>query len=139
MKNLVVKAPRAYPWLVSASFATMIIVLLFSLGYDQLASAQPDAATWPTIALSKVTSGLEKPLHVTHAGDGSGRIFVVEQAGRIRILKIGQLSGVFLDITDRVLSPVSGGGSEEGLLSVAFPPGFGSTKNYFYVYYTRQD
>jgi glucose/arabinose dehydrogenase len=38
-----------------------------------------------------------------------------------------------------VRSPFSGGGNEEGLLSVAFPPGFGSTVDHFYVYYTRLD
>jgi glucose/arabinose dehydrogenase len=76
------------------------------------------------------------PIYLTHAGDGSGRLFVVEQAGRIRTVLNGAVQSTFLDITDRVRSPINGGGQEEGLLSVAFPPGFGSTKDYFYVYYT---
>jgi glucose/arabinose dehydrogenase len=78
-------------------------------------------------------------VHITNAGDGSGRLFVVEQAGRIRIIHNGVILSVFLDITDRVRSPFSGGGGEEGLLSVAFPPGYGSGKDHFYVYYTRTD
>jgi glucose/arabinose dehydrogenase len=72
-------------------------------------------------------------VHITHAGDGSGRLFVVEQAGTIRILQDGGLlAEPFLDITDRVVS-----GGEQGLLSVAFPPEYAS-KGYFYVNYTRQ-
>jgi glucose/arabinose dehydrogenase len=93
--------------------------------------------TWPTITLSQLTSGLNSPVYITHAGDNSGRLFVVEQAGRIRVLISGTLQGTpFLDITGKVRSPASGGGNEQGLLSAAFPPEF-SSKKYFYVYYTN--
>jgi len=90
---------------------------------------------WPQISITTVVSGVlsgfTRPVHVTHAGDGSGRIFVVEQAGRIRILDNGVvLPTPFLDITSRVAST-----GEQGLLSVAFPPGY-PAKMYFYVYYT---
>lgn len=94
------------------------------------------AAAFPQISLSTVAGGFAQPVHVTHAGDGSGRIFVVEQAGRIRILDNGTvLPAPFLDLAS--LNPprlVAGG--EQGLLSVAFPPGF-AAKGYFYVDYTR--
>jgi glucose/arabinose dehydrogenase len=84
------------------------------------------------ITLAPHTSGLSLPVAITHAGDGSGRLFVIEQQGAVRIIKDGALQAVpFLNITDRVLS-----GSERGLLGIAFPPGF-STKGYFYVNYTR--
>lgn len=89
----------------------------------------------PFIALIHTAGGFESPVHITHAGDNSGRIFIVEQRGRIRKLD----KGIFLDISDRVRSPFSSGGNEEGLLSLAFPPGFGSSKDHFYVYYTRTD
>jgi glucose/arabinose dehydrogenase len=73
---------------------------------------------------------------VTHAGDGTGRIFVVEQAGRIQILDNGVVLPVpFLDLAS--LNPprlIAGG--EQGLLSVVIPPGF-DVKQHFYVYYTR--
>jgi glucose/arabinose dehydrogenase len=79
---------------------------------------------------------LSAPVHLTHAGDGSGRLFIVEQSGRIRIYQSGDLLPTpFLNISDRVLSPSNGGGGEEGLLSVAFPPNY-TGKGYFYVYYT---
>ncbi|MBI3941788.1 MAG: PQQ-dependent sugar dehydrogenase [Chloroflexi bacterium] len=88
---------------------------------------------WPTIALPEVISGLDHPVYVTHARDGSGRIFIVEQlTGKIRIFKNGQLlSQDFLSIGSRIST-----GSERGLLSVAFPPDF-ANKKHFYVYYTN--
>lgn len=80
-----------------------------------------------------VASGFDHPVHLTHAGDGSGRLFVVEQGGTIRIIEDGRAMPVpFLDITDRVLY-----GGERGLLSVAFPPEY-ADKRYFYVNYTGQ-
>jgi glucose/arabinose dehydrogenase len=100
----------------------------------QAAAATAASVVWPQILLTLVTSGLSQPVHITHAGDGSGRLFVVERAGRIRIFKNGTLLGTpFLDIATAVRDT----GSEEGLLSVAFPPGFGTSKNHFYVYYVN--
>ncbi len=98
------------------------------------AALDPAQVTWPAIFLTPVISGLQQPVHVAHAGDGSGRIFLVERAGNIRLFKDGALlSPPFLDLTDRVLDD----GPEEGLLSLAFPPGFGSSVNHFYVYYVN--
>ena len=89
--------------------------------------------SWPTISLNQVVGGLIQPTSITHAGDNSARIFVTEQPGRIRIIKNDALQTTpFLDITGRI-----GSGGERGLLSVAFPPGYGSVKNHFYVYYTN--
>jgi len=63
--------------------------------------------------------------------DNSGRLFVVEQAGRVRILRNGQLEATpLLDITDRVRCC-----GERGLLGIALPPNF-SEKGYFYLNYT---
>jgi glucose/arabinose dehydrogenase len=92
----------------------------------------PAPAGWPQISLSQVAGGFVQPVHVAHAGDGSDRIFVVEQAGRIRILDNGVvLPSPFLDISAKLVCC-----GEQGLLSVAFPPGFAS-KRYFYVNYTK--
>jgi glucose/arabinose dehydrogenase len=92
-------------------------------------------AAWPTIALEQVNFGsLTSPVHLTHAGDGSGRIFIVERAGRIRLVKNGSLQATpFLDISGHVQS-----GGEDGLLSVAFPPDYAQRRR-FYVYYTQID
>jgi glucose/arabinose dehydrogenase len=90
-------------------------------------------AAQPAIDLELVGDGLERPVFVGHAGDGSGRLFVLEQAGRIRIVENGALRRrPFLDLTDRVLS-----GGERGLLGLAFHPEFRSNGRFF-VDYTRQ-
>jgi uncharacterized protein (TIGR03437 family) len=87
---------------------------------------------WPQLRFIKALSGLTLPVYATHAGDGSGRLFIVEQGGRIRIAKDGALlSQPFLDIQSRVSCC-----GERGLLSVAFPPGY-SSKGHFYVNYTN--
>jgi len=119
-------------------------LILSSVAFSSGLAARPEV-TWPaSISLSLVKSGLTNPVHITHAGDDSGRLFVVEQDGRVRILLNGNLLNTpFLNITDRVRSPLTPfphtGDSEEGLLSIAFPPGYGSGKEYFYVYYTNFD
>ena len=73
-----------------------------------------------------------QPLFLTHAGDGSDRIFVVEKMGRIKVMpnRDDAVATDFLDLRDRVND--SGDG---GLLSVAFHPEH-STNSLFYVYYT---
>ncbi|MEA2642983.1 MAG: hypothetical protein QOG08_9, partial [Chloroflexota bacterium] len=82
--------------------------------------------------LTLISSGLQSPVYVTGAGDGSGRLFIVEQIGRIRILQNGALlPAPFLDIRSLVES-----GGERGLLSVAFHPQF-ETNGVFVVDYTR--
>jgi glucose/arabinose dehydrogenase len=85
-----------------------------------------------TLKLTPVISGFTKPVHLTHAGDGSGRLFVVEQAGRILVVKKSQVNPLpFLDI----VSLVGSNGNEQGLLSVAFHPDY-VNNGYFWVYYT---
>ena len=82
--------------------------------------------------LTKIAGGLQSPVYVTGAGDGSGRLFIVEQAGRIRVVKNGVLlAKPFLDIRSLVAS-----GGERGLLSIAFHPQF-TTNGVFIVDYTR--
>lgn len=84
------------------------------------------------LQLTLVKSGLSKPVLVTHAGDGSGRLFVVEQTGKIRIITSGGtlLSTPFIDFTSLVSK-----GSEQGLLGLAFHPRF-ETNGFFFVNYT---
>jgi len=86
-----------------------------------------------TLKLSPfVTTGLSSPVFLTQPLN-DGRIFVVEQAGRIRVIQGGVLQTTpFLDITSRVLS-----GGERGLFSVAFHPQY-ATNHFFYVYFTTQ-
>ncbi len=82
------------------------------------------------------TEGLVDPVFVTHAPGDFGRVFIIEQPGRIRILDISQNPPVlvgtpFLDIVSRVNSVAS----ERGLLGLAFHPNY-SANGFFYVDYT---
>ena len=96
--------------------------------------AVPATATpWPpVIALEPAWSGFRQPVLLTHAGDNSGRAFVVELPGRVRVIDGGKvLTKPFLDISSRVST-----GGERGLFSVAFPPDY-VTSGRFYVDYTN--
>ncbi|MGE5851304.1 MAG: PQQ-dependent sugar dehydrogenase, partial [Candidatus Methylomirabilota bacterium] len=84
------------------------------------------------IQLQPVLSGLSSPVYVTSARDGTNRLFIVEQPGRILVLQPGAgAATVFLDITSKVLS-----GGERGLLGLAFHPQY-ATNRRFFVNYTR--
>jgi glucose/arabinose dehydrogenase len=83
--------------------------------------------TWKT-----VVKGLNDPVGITNAGDGSGRLFVLEKPGRVRVVKNDQLLPVpFLDIRNLVKSS----GSEQGLVGIAFDPDY-VNNGLFYVDYT---
>ncbi|MGZ9160548.1 MAG: PQQ-dependent sugar dehydrogenase [Candidatus Limnocylindrales bacterium] len=86
----------------------------------------------PSLELETVVDGLERPLDIAWRPDDPDTMFVVEQAGRIRIVRDGVLlPEPFLDITSIVRS-----GGEQGLLGLAFSPiGDGP----FFVYYTSLD
>lgn len=78
--------------------------------------------------------GLLQPVFLTHAGDGSGRLFVVEKEGRIRVVKSGiLLDSPFLDISDRVSTTY-----HQGLLGLAFPSNY-VEEGSFFVTYTSKD
>ena len=101
-----------------------------------VAVAQEGAADLPRISLVRAFPRLTfpRPVFVTHAGDGSGRLFVVEQAGRIRVFEDRrdvETAEVFLDIRPQVLRRHN----EEGLLSLAFHPRY-AQNGHFYVYYS---
>ncbi len=91
------------------------------------------AASWGADAIKAepVVTGLSSPVDITYAGDGSGRLFIILQGGRIVIFDGVQiLSPPFLDITSLVSS-----GGERGLLGAAFHPNYGGN-GFFYVSYT---
>ncbi|MEJ7608877.1 MAG: PQQ-dependent sugar dehydrogenase, partial [Bryobacteraceae bacterium] len=91
-----------------------------------------NAAEFPAISLYRVLGGFDLPVDVASPRDGSGRLFVVQQRGLIRVVKNGTiLPDPFLDIR----SSVSCCG-ERGLLGLAFPPGY-ADKRYFYINYTN--
>jgi len=87
----------------------------------------------PYIAFEQVATGLSQPTFITHSGDGTGRLFITERTGRIRILQGGSLLGTpFLDIG----SKLSASGGEQGLLGLAFHPDY-ENNGVFFVHYTN--
>ncbi|MGD9317327.1 MAG: PQQ-dependent sugar dehydrogenase [Anaerolineae bacterium] len=96
--------------------------------------AVPDPAA-VEVTLQPVAGGLDTPVGIANAGDGSGRLFVLEKIGRIRVVQNGALAAApFLDITDRV----GAGSSEQGLLGLAFHPRYAQNGFLFVNYTDRQ-
>ena len=86
------------------------------------------------VAVEPIVDGLDSPLAVVNAGDGSDRLFVLEQGGRIRIVRAGALvAEPFLDIADRVRA-----GGERGLLGLAFHPDYPADPRLFVDYTDEQ-
>jgi glucose/arabinose dehydrogenase len=84
------------------------------------------------IRFTPVVTGLSKPIGITNSGNGDNRLFVLEKGGLVRVIENGTLLATpFLDLSNQVSQ-----GGEQGLLGIAFPPGYGS-KGYFYVNYTN--
>ncbi|HEY8529073.1 MAG TPA: PQQ-dependent sugar dehydrogenase [Paenibacillaceae bacterium] len=101
-------------------------------------SVGPATSEPPKLRLVDAFGGMTftKPVGLVHADDGSGRLFVVEQPGRIIALSDASDNperSVFLDIRDKVYDR----GWEQGLLGLAFHPDF-ERNGYFYVNYTTQ-
>ena len=87
------------------------------------------------IVFQQKTAGLTQPVFITNADDGSGRLFIVERAGRILILDNGILLPTpYLDIR----SIVNSASGEQGLLALAFHPNY-ETNGQFYTVHTAQD
>jgi glucose/arabinose dehydrogenase len=104
------------------------------------AGASAQDVTLPAVDTEIVAEGFYRPLLVTDARDGSGRLFVVEQGGRVWVVQDGQrLEAPFIDLTARI-SPEANQAfyTERGLLGLAFSPDFAESGR-FYVNYTGPD
>jgi glucose/arabinose dehydrogenase len=104
-----------------------VTLMLFSFLAANPLTAQPNLVYQPTI-----TSGLSGPIDIVNAGDGTNRLFVVEQNGTIKVYSSAYaFLGTMVTVDDVVFV---GGGDERGLLSLAFHPDY-ETNRFFYVYY----
>ena len=108
-------------------FATVPLIAQKNVSPSENANA---VEPWLNLKLRKKYSGFNQPVYLTHSGDGSGRIFILEKEGKIISLSDG-IPSTFMDIDDRIRSRES----ERGLLGLAFHPDFKSNSK-FYVYYT---
>jgi glucose/arabinose dehydrogenase len=85
------------------------------------------------VRLQKIGS-FDSPVYVTSPPKDAGRLFVVEQGGKVIVVKGGKPLGTpFLDVSDKITT-----GAEQGLLSIAFPPDYAAS-GLFYVFYTDND
>jgi glucose/arabinose dehydrogenase len=117
-------------------FSAMLILFVSECGGNgngSFATTPPPPSGTPSIAVSPFVSGLTNPVDFQTPDDGSGRIFIVQQTGTIRIISGGSLlASPFLDIS----SKVNFDGAEQGLLGLAFHPNYSSNR-LFYVDYDR--
>lgn len=120
----------------------LIIGFMGAMAGSTAINAQEVAADTPlAVSAERAFPNLdfERPIVVTHAGDGSNRLFVAEQEGIIKVLKNDQEAdeaSVFLDIDERCV--YADKQNEEGLLGLAFHPNF-KTNGQFFVYYTAAE
>jgi glucose/arabinose dehydrogenase len=126
---------------------TLIVILLLAaslllvagVGYAGTAESPSQAHHVQIIELEPLASGLAAPLGVTHAGDGSGRAFIVDQVGQIRIVQEGELLATpFLDVSAKLpqLHPFF---DERGLLGLAFHPDYADNGRFFIRYSSPRD
>jgi glucose/arabinose dehydrogenase len=120
-------------------FCCRPLFVLFCFFIGQKAFAQP-----PTISYQSFITGLTVPVDLVNAGDGSNRLFIVQQNGVILVRSGTTPFGVtqFLDLgttTGAGLNLISyTAGGERGLLSMVFHPDYDGVNNrFFYVYYTQ--
>jgi hypothetical protein len=122
----------------SGSLVCCAAWLAATLGLHAAGPACQGVSAAPSSSLTtvRIASGFLRPLLVTAAPGDPDRLFVVEQDGRIRLLKNGLPSAApFLDIASLTRSPANNGGSEEGLLGLAFHPDY-AVNGRFFVYQT---
>lgn len=86
-----------------------------------------------TLDIEPIVTDLSEPIFATHAGDGTNRLFIVEQGGQILIFENGRLRAEpFLDLSDKITTD----GNEQGLLGLAFHPDY-KNNGQFFVHYSR--
>lgn len=128
----------------TAFFSVLLVPILaaaaiYSVMRDEPRPQHTQASQPAAYQLVEVVSGLNRPLYVTHAGDGSGRLFIVDQGGNIRIVQNDALLPTpFLDVSG-LISPaaLSSDYTERGLLGLAFHPDY-AENGLFYINYTDQ-
>lgn len=125
-------APKSTLRLLSTLLTTVSFIFLIASK-----SNTPPTNNLPAVQLDNAFPHLtfSQPVEFTHSGDGSNRLFVVEQKGKIKVFENNpstQTSAVYLDIEKKVSSE-----GEMGLLGLAFHPNF-KQNGYFYVNYTKR-
>ena len=106
------------------------VTIFFVLRFSSLRLVSSDASA-QAITITEIANNLIRPIAIANAGDGSGRLFIVQQSGQILIYNGTQVLGTpFLDISALITCC-----GERGLLSAAFHPNY-ENNGFFYVFYT---
>jgi len=114
IKNFLFGQAKQSAWIICLGFSLSIS------GYAQLPSITTGLIS---VEVQSVATGLSAPLDLVSANDGTGRLFIVEQSGRVKILQNGTVNSTpFLNISGQISS-----GGEKGLLGLAFHPGFSNS------------
>lgn len=124
----------------SKTAISVLVVLLSAAAFFVLMSYQSSSPRGKSSAVFQLENAFpnltfNQPVEFTHAGDGSNRVFVIEQKGKIRVFEnnaSAKTAGIYLDIEHKVSSE-----GEMGLLGLAFHPNF-KQNGYFYVNYTKR-
>lgn len=120
------------PGCVWIALLTLLCLLIGCGGDSGMSTSTSTQPSNVPVTLSQVVSGLTSPVGLQAVNDGSGRLFVIEQAGDVRIIHNGVLLATpFLDIRSLVTS-----GGELGLVGLAFHPGYAQNGRFF-VHYDR--
>jgi len=129
-----IESGRYYGWEDFAAGTPATLTVTYLTSGTPLSSPTPSpspSTVWPVLNFSPLAT-VSSPVSIVNAADGTNRLFIVEQSGRIHIIQNSNLlSTPFLTITSRVSCC-----GERGLLGLAFPPNF-AAKQYFYVNYTN--
>ncbi|CAN5461859.1 hypothetical protein BH18VER1_BH18VER1_17210 [soil metagenome] len=139
MQRVTCAADDFLSWELMRKFKLVIVLAIAGLTVTSYAQRPPRiAAGLISVELHPVATGLNNPLEFVSANDGSTRFFIVEQGGRIKLLKNGAGEAVpFLDISGQIKA-----GGETGLLGLAFHPGFANSASpgfrKFYTYQSEQ-
>ncbi|MEO8612191.1 MAG: PQQ-dependent sugar dehydrogenase [Chloroflexota bacterium] len=116
------------------SLVLLLVAVSVSIvhGQDAARTTAPDGSKYQLV---EVASDLTRPVFLTHAGDGSGRMFIVEQGGKIRVMNDGKLLETpFLDVSKIVARDAN----ERGLLGLAFHPDYKQNGQFFIDYTDTQ-
>jgi glucose/arabinose dehydrogenase len=143
--RLLLRRSQASPAMVFFMKQALLVAILLGTVSSGLAGtlcqAPPASAGFPPVRLESLVKGLRQPVGLVHAGDGSGRLFVVEQGGLIRIITRGEggeqsrlQDKPFVDLREKVAM-----GYEMGLLGLAFHPQFRANGRLFVNYTTRRE
>jgi glucose/arabinose dehydrogenase len=108
----------------------LLALVAVALALAGWAGAAAGGGAGRSYSFRPILSGLTSPVGVTSAPDDPSTLYVVEQTGKVVMVRGGKIAGTFLDIGDRV-----GAGEELGLLGIAFHPGY-AQNHLFYVDYT---